>query len=210
MRAANELCRIYRPVVFRYLLGRGVKQQDADDLTQDLFERFTSRGSLAEATPDRGRLRHFLFESAKNLARESWRRQSAAKRGGGVTDLALDAGEPPPVASPTPSPDAEFDKAWALAVIDEVRTQLRMQAEADGKGEQFAALEPHLDGDANAPPYTETSAAIGKSENATRIAAHKLRKEFSRRLIAEVRETLRDPTDLRDEMTALRAALGGT
>jgi hypothetical protein len=103
----------------------GANDSQADDLTQGFFAALLDRGALAAADRDRGRFRGFLLTSVKYYPADQWDRDRARKRGGGDAPISLDdttRGQPlfdPPDGSATP--DREYDRQWALAVLDLVR-----------------------------------------------------------------------------------------
>ncbi len=90
-RALAELCAGYWHPLYAYVRRRGYDPDDACDLTQAFFARLIEQRRLAAADPMRGRFRSFLLTSMKNFLTSEWRRQSAAKRGGGADVVPFDA-----------------------------------------------------------------------------------------------------------------------
>jgi RNA polymerase sigma-70 factor, ECF subfamily len=74
----REFDAIYRPMVFAYLLKRGVQQSDAGDLVQDIFVKLF----LKIGTYDRSRstFRSWLFSIAHNALVDRARRRAAYTR----------------------------------------------------------------------------------------------------------------------------------
>jgi RNA polymerase sigma-70 factor (ECF subfamily) len=59
----------------------------------------------------------------------------------------------------------------------------------------------------SAPPYAEVAEALGMTEGAVKVAAHRLRQRYAERLRAEVAQTLDDEAAVEDEIRDLFAAL---
>ena len=57
-------------------------------------------------------------------------------------------------------------------------------------------------------PYSEIASQLGSSEGATRVAAHRLRRQFGDLLRGEVAETVNSPEDVEDELKHLIQAVG--
>lgn len=75
--AIEALSREFRPVLLRYFERRGVAAMDAEDVTQDVFDRLARRDGVASIE----KLERYLFETAGNVAVDYHRRNNA--RGGG-------------------------------------------------------------------------------------------------------------------------------
>ena len=76
------------------------------------------------------------------------------------------------------SPEKEFDRRWALTLLDRVMARLAVDATDKGKGEQFEALKPYLTGDEPQLSYAATASALTMSDAAVKVAVHRLRKKF--------------------------------
>lgn len=108
-----------------------------------------------------------------------------------------------------PDPEREFDRRWALTVLERALAVLEQEQTATGNAEQFAALKPWLTGDTTAAPQAEVARALGTSEGAVKVAVHRLRRRFRELVKAEITQTLVDPSQVEDELACLRAALAG-
>ena len=102
------------------------------------------------------------------------------------------------------SPDREFDRRWALAVLDQGMASLEEEYRRSNRTEEFAALSPFLVGDGN---YAEAAQQLGKSEDACRVALHRLRKQFSGTIRDVIRDTLLDQSQVEEELSQLKRAL---
>lgn len=81
--AWEEFVEIYRPVVYRIGMARGLQHADALDLVQTVF--ISIAGSIAdwEARDDRTRFRHWLLRVAKNATINAITRRSPDRATGG-------------------------------------------------------------------------------------------------------------------------------
>lgn len=68
-----EFDAIYRPLIFGYLRGLGMKSQDADDLTQEVFRRLIALLPRFDLDRRRARFRTFLWKVTYNTLRD-WAR----------------------------------------------------------------------------------------------------------------------------------------
>ena len=207
--ALEELCRAYWYPIYAFVRDRGHSSTDAQDLTQSFFARLIETNGFATADPERGRFRSYLLGAVKHFLANEWHRAHAEKRGGRVTCLELDALDPEARYAMEPTqwtdPDVGFDREWAQESIARALVRLRTAVQAEGKGEQFEALKGSLTG--NEPPRSETSARLGMTEGAVKVAVHRLRRRYRELLRAEIAETVSDPSDVDDEMRYLVAAL---
>ena len=104
------------------------------------------------------------------------------------------------------TPERLFERAWALTLLASVFDALRGEFESDGKGADFEALKPALEGDA--APYAEIAARLGTSEGAVKVAVHRFRKRYKALLRDRIAATLDDPAEVDDEIRALFVSLG--
>ena len=100
-----------------------------------------------------------------------------------------------------------FERQWALTLLGHVLARLEAEAAAAGKAELFERLRPALQGDHLAPSARAVGAALGLSEGAVRVAAHRLRARYRELLREEVARTTADPADVDAEVAELLAAL---
>ncbi len=203
--ALGELCEIYYAPVLEFI-RRWRHDGDADaasDQAHAFFESVLARGQLGDPDPERGRFRSYLLGAVKHFLYEQGRAASAAKRGAGAEHQTLDEGLEVGV---PPADDAVFDRAWALTVIGRALDELGSEMAAAGKGEQFEAFKPWLDGNA-AGSQSDAGAALGLSATATKVAVHRLRERLRKKVRAEIAATLENPADLDAELRHLVSTL---
>jgi RNA polymerase sigma-70 factor (ECF subfamily) len=213
-RAALEtLCSAYWPPVHAFVRRQSASPVQAEDLTQAFFARLLERDDLSLADPERGRFRSFLLGTLRHFLANEDDRERALKRGGGRAPLSLDrsalAGlehtlDLEPAANQTP--EREFERAWAGAVLARARTRLAEEQQQAGKHAQWQALEPHLSSTDERGHGSDLARRLGISENAVRVALHRLRRRFGELVRDEVRETV-GPGEVEDEVRQLLRAL---
>lgn len=210
-RALAELCSRYWYPLYAYARRRGYDPDDSRDLTQAFFAKLLEKQDLRVADPKRGRFRTFLLSSMQNFMAGEWRKEQALKRGGEVVLLPLDFdsaeqcyGVEP---SHTLSPEAIYERRWALGLLERAVNDLKSQYESAGNGELFDALKGFLGGEDDVLPYSELSRRLGQSEGALRTAASRLRDRWRNRLRQLVAETVNEESEVHDELSTLIASL---
>jgi len=202
--ALERLCRIYWRPIYAYLRRDGHAPADAEDLTQGFLFSLLARNSLATVGPERGRFRSFLFASLRHFICDESDRSHALKRGGGQKLIPLE-GESPEAfyarqVSNGETPENFFERQWAQVILDRAQAELRRECEAAGKAALYRDLGP--DGE-RVRTHAEIAAVHGLSENAVRIAAHRLRHRYQELIRAEVRETVASDAEVEEEIRHL-------
>jgi RNA polymerase sigma-70 factor (ECF subfamily) len=206
-KAWEELCRSYWHPLYAYLRRDGHSPPDAEDLTQEFLTRLIANCDLQSVEPQRGKFRSFLLGTLKHFLSDERKKVRAQKRGGGQTVLSLDAEaaearyEREPV--DTLTPEAIFQRQWALTVLGRVMDRLRARHEQRGKAQLFAALEPCLGGSGSAVSYAAISAKLSMSEGSVKVAVHRLRKEFGDLLRTEIASTVDSEAEIDEEIRQL-------
>jgi len=213
--ALAELCEAYYPVVERFIRRQAPDPQAARDLTHDFFARVLGGSGLRGADQAQGRFRSYLLGAVKHFLSVERARWHTAKRGGGRKPVSIDATAADPDGGwelPDPraaSPEAEFDREWATAMLDRALDRLASAMAADGKGRQFEVLKPCLTGTGDLPRQAALAKELGLNESALKVAIHRLRKRFRETMRREIAETLNDPGGVDEEMRHLVQALSG-
>lgn len=206
-RALEDLCRAYWYPLYAHVRRLGHAPADAEDLTQAFFARLLEKRWLAAADQDRGRFRSFLLGSLKHFLANERDRARAQKRGGHVRIVPLDpaSGESWLQHEPasTRTPDREFDRRWALALLETVLARLEQEYTAHGKAPLFHLLKGTL----GAAPAATPAAQLAMSEGAMRVAAHRLRRRYRDLLRDEIAQTVATPAEVEAELRHLLAAL---
>lgn len=211
-RALAELCDAYYEPVAAFLRCQLRNADAARDLAHDFFASVLEGGAITRADQDRGRFRSYLLGAVKHFLSHHREAERRLKRGGGVAGMSLndtEAGEAQSVADATVlSPDAAFDRQWALTVLARALEALQQECAAEGRAEFFEGVKPWLTGEAAHGDQTALAASCGMNANALKVAVHRLKRRFRDVLKAEVAGTLDDPAAVESELHSLFAALG--
>jgi len=209
--ALSELCAVYYAPVVAFLRARFHDEDRARDLAHQFFERLLARDAVAGASPERGRFRSYLLGAVKHFVADLHDRDHAAKRGAGAEHLPLEAGTDtsPGIDPPAPAgrpPELEFDRQWALTILDCAIAALAAEHDTPDLRMQFEVLKPSLTGGGS---QAELASRLGLNEGAVKVAIHRLRKRFRERVKAEIAQTVADPAQVREELSYLVTVLAG-
>jgi len=211
--ALARLCQLYWYPVYVFIRRQEHSADDAGDLTQEFFLRVLDKSYLKQADPQRGRFRSFLIACLRHFLSNEADRARAQKRGGGhaILPLEIETGEQRYQLEPRDelTPDKVFDRQWTLMLLERVLGQLRTEQIDRGKEKVFEELKGVLAGESDLP-YSVVGRTLGMSEDAVKVAVHRLRKRFRELLTAEVAQTVSDPNDVRDEIRYLIESVRGT
>lgn len=207
-RALEELCAAYWYPLYAFARRSGSAPEAAADQVQDFFGAFLRRQAWSAADPHRGRFRSFLLACFKNHAADLRERAGAKKRGGGQRQRPLAPSDPEARYAREPAhdetPERLYDRAWALAVLDEAMGRLRQRYRASGQEELFEGLKGTLSGEKRPGGLKERGERLGLSEGAVKVAAHRLRQRYGEALRAIIAETIDGSEEaVEDEIRAL-------
>jgi RNA polymerase sigma-70 factor (ECF subfamily) len=213
--ALAELCEAYYAPVFAFILREVRNDDTARDLTQEFFARLLKKDGFAHVNPARGRFRSYLLAAVKHFLSDMRDRDAAAKRNPGqplqslhhdTTSTTAEIQIPDPQAT---APDLEFDRKWAMILLDRALTQLAEEHKAENKSELFEALKPWLTGDSDQYSQAEAARALDMNESTFKVTIHRLRRHFRDLVKTQIAATLPEP-DLAlvaDEMSYLISIL---
>ena len=208
-RALADLCDAYYEPVAAYLRSVFRDADAAREISHAFFAEMLGGGTIHTADRERGRFRSYLLGAVKHFVarqRESARRM---KRGGGVEAVSLDSDEAAEVADARQlSPDAEFDRQWAVSVLARGMEALRVECVAQGRGAFFESVKSLLSGGADRGDQIALAAAWSMNADAFRMTVQRLKKRLRQCVKDEVAGTLDDPASVQDEMETLISALG--
>jgi RNA polymerase sigma-70 factor (ECF subfamily) len=212
--ALETLCRAYWFPIYAFIRRHGAEAEAARDLTQTYFTQLLEKDLLLVADPQKGRFRSFLKTDCTYLLADQRDRERAQKRGGDRAMIhfeALDAEDRyRREMADELTPERQFDRAWALTLLDRVLDQLATEYADSGRGALFERLQGVLTRGSLRSPYAALGAQLGMTEGAVQVAVHRLRRRYRAILREQIAATLDDPTDadVEDEIRALFAALG--
>lgn len=211
--ALDQLCRAYWRPVYVYARRRGLTVPDAEDAAQSFFAAMLGSGFFEKADPDRGKFRAFLLTAFRNHLTNLHESAHAQKRGGGAEAIAIDSAEAEAglaLSSPEPlSPDAGFDRVWALTIMERAIARLEAEQAAADRAAQFARLRHLLGATAQPGEYDRIATELGVARATVPVLVHRLTKRYRELIRGEVAETVASAADIDSELRYLFAALAG-
>lgn len=208
--ALEDLAAAYWYPLYAFARRRGLAPDSAADRAQGFFALLLERDDLARADPARGRFRAYLQAAFRNHLADERDRERAQKRGGGRVPVSIDAreGERRLVREPIDgeTPEIAFERAWVAELLARAFERLRAEQEKIGREALFDKLRPSLAAEDDAPRFATVARELSMTENAVKVAAHRLRKRYGELLREEVAATVSDPGDpaeIEDEIRAL-------
>ena len=212
--ALAELCAAYWYPIYALIRRKGHPPDRALDLTQGYFARLIEKSTISAADPARGRFRSFLRADCTFFLSHNRDHDRALKRGGSARVLSIDSDDAETRFRLEPAhnetPERQFERDWAMSLIDRAMGRLERHYQAGNRGETFRRLKPILTSDPEADRFAQLAAELKTTEGALRTALHRLRARFADELRAEIAETLDDPTPeaIAEELRGLFSALG--
>jgi RNA polymerase sigma factor (sigma-70 family) len=209
--ALERLCQCYWYPLYAFVRRKGHSAHDAQDLTQEFFARFLERKYVALADQSRGKFRNFLIKSIEHFLINEWNKGRAAKRASLGQIISWDEQEAEKRYLLEPSgnatPEAIFEKRWAMSLLESALARLGEEFSAPGKRELFAALKFSVWGEQVESSYQEIAAKFGMGEGAVKGAVHRLRHRYRELLRAEVAETVATAAEVDEELRHLAVVL---
>lgn len=208
-RALADLCDAYYEPVVAYLRSVFRDADAAREMSHAFFAEMLGGGTIHTVERERGRFRSYLLGAVKHFVSHQREAAQRMKRGGGIKAVSLDDEEVAQVPDVRQlSPDAEFDRQWAMTVIARGMEALRAECVAEGRGAFFDSVSGILNGHASHGDQTALAATCGMNFDAFRMSVSRLKKRLRQCVKSEVAGTLEDPASVQEEMEALFAALG--
>ena len=127
--ALEKLCRIYWRPIFSFLQRQGIRQEEAEDLTQGFFAQLLEHKRFGAVSREKGRLRSYLLGALKYFLADEQRRAMAIKRGKGQRLIPLeglhgDERIDVELADPMTA-EMIYERRWALTVLERVFSRLK-------------------------------------------------------------------------------------
>jgi DNA-directed RNA polymerase specialized sigma24 family protein len=209
-RALADLCDAYYEPVVAFLRAELRDADAARDLSHAFFAQMLAGGTIHTADRERGRFRSYLLGAVKHFLSHHRAASRREKRGGGMESVQIDdeSVRSLPDASQM-SPDAAFDRQWALTLLTRALDSLRQECTSEGRASLFEQMKPWLMGEGAHGDQAAVAASCGMSTPALKMSLHRLKKRFRQCVKTEVTGTLDDPAMVESEMQSLFAALGG-
>ncbi len=209
--ALAELCEAYWRPVHAFIRRLRQTNGDATDLTQAFFLHLLEHRALERADQSRGRFRSYLLTAAYNFVAGARERERTLRRGARTIHQSIDgiAADRDPSLSARDqesSPEAVFERHWALNVTERSLERVRAEYASRGQAHVFDELSPFLTSDSRGAgdcPLDRKAPA----DAASRTGLLRLRRRFGEALRAEIRETVNESDDVDDELRFLLRVL---
>lgn len=205
--ALEQLCRSYWHPLYAYLRRSGYQPADAQDLIQSFFATVIERNWIGVADPAKGRFRSFLLVCLKRFVNGQTQKSTAQKRGGRLVIISLDDQE---IAERYAqendaelTPEAVYDRRWALTLLEQAWDLLRDECQATGKLPLFEHLRAAQSEETSRTSYQELAARLKMTESALKAALFRLRARYRELLRQAVAQTVDHPDDINDEIRYL-------
>lgn len=207
--ALELLCRTYWYPLYAYVRRRGHSVEEAQDLTQEFFQRLLERHAFEHLRREGGKLRSFLLTALNHFLVNEWAHRRARKRDERKIAFSLDALDPESRYRLEPgtetNPEMLYERRWAEALLRQVLLQLEDEHAAAGKASLFEHLRPCLTGAEPALPYAALAVRLGLTEGAVKMAVHRLRQRYGELLRAEIARLVGSPAEVDEEIRHLIA-----
>lgn len=101
----------------------------------------------------------------------------------------------------------EFDRRWAVSLVENTLASVAEDEQKRGKAAEFAVLRHFLPGAEEMISLEAAVSRLGTNLNAVKAAVHRLRSRFRERLRGEVARTVSAPHEIEEELLYLRTLL---
>jgi len=213
--ALSELCAAYYAPVFAFIRRNAPDEDAARELTQEFFARQLAHQGIDTVNPQHGRFRSYLLGAVKHFLADMRKHAHRLKRGAGrpaesLEALGIGTDTTPGVQVADPdaaSPEREFDRKWALTLLERALASLADEHKSAGTLDHFEALKVWLTGDTENISQADTARNLGLNEGAVKVTIHRLRRQFRQAIKNEIAHTVKDPAHIEEEMKCLLEAL---
>ena len=205
--ALAALCSAYWNPLYSFIRRQGYNPQEAEDLTQGFFYNFLERDSLRNVAQPAGKFRSFLLTCLKHFLINQREKAHAQRRGGGhaIIPLEFDLAETRYAFEPADkvTPEALYEKRWALTVLEHTTNALEREYAAKNKKDVFEELKGFLPAGQGGESRADFAARRGISASAVDVAIHRLRQRFGALLRQEVAQTVSSEAEIDEEIRYL-------
>jgi DNA-directed RNA polymerase specialized sigma24 family protein len=209
---SDLLAACYEPVL-AFLRSSGQEPDEAREAAHGFMAELLAKPNLGGAEPGKGRFRSYLLGALKHYLSRQRMRRNSQKRGGAAVAISLDAGTGTspgvdPVDEQSLSPDREFDRQWALHILEQAMASLAGEWRVAGREGEFLQLQPFIGGGPAHGGLAALAEQRGENPATLRKTVSRLRQRFRYHVKAQITPTLASPDDADAEMRELLEALG--
>jgi RNA polymerase sigma-70 factor (ECF subfamily) len=201
--ALERLCLCYREPVQQYLLNRGIRAGDAEDLVQGFFASLLKRNSFSRVAPERGRFRTYLKRALRYFLLD----QRRPLPPGLLVELDALSGPERDTWEPRTNlhPADALDRAWAEQVLHLAYQRLEREPRSSEEARIFLQLRHLLAEEPAEGEYATLAAEMGVAPNTLAKRVQRLREDFDACVRTELLETVGTPAEVEAEVRALFA-----
>ncbi len=183
-RSWSEFNAIYRPLIFGYLRSLGLKEHDANDVTQEVFCRLMAILPKFELNPRKGRFRTYLWKLTYSTLVDRARRRKVRDRAEEEWVRRFSEADE--------SESRKLEEAWTLRHRKRILEVVLPRVRATTSRTAWACFEGRL---VHRRPAAELAAKLGINANAVYVYASRVLQEVRRRC-AEIEGEMGDDCDL--------------
>lgn len=202
------LTRYRRPILLEFQSRVRCAEPEAEELAQEFIFICLRRDFLKNVGPEKGRFRSFIKACIANFLRDRHRERATQPEAVSL-DETDDEGtrrfDPP---AESDHPETGLDDQWARQVVALALKQLEEECMAARRGALFAGLKPFLHGEPDGDGYAPLAARLGMNEGALRTATHRMRQRLGELIEEEIKQTVGNGQDWREELRYLLELLG--
>ena len=206
LEALEKLCTTYHPSILAYLLCKGNKQQNAEDLAQQFFYQIVNKDVIRHVERSKGKFRTFLLTCLKNFIINRIKYENRLKRGGSKNIISIHHDNIEileRLESEARTPDQEFDLKWANTVVDTAINRLERSWDDASKSFAFSELRTFLVDPRGTTPIPELANRLQVSTAALKSAIHRLRNQYAQCVRDVVADTVQSPDQVEEELQNL-------
>ena len=210
-RAYDAVAAMYWKPVYTYIrLHWNATREDAEDLTQDFFQRALEKDWFTEFDATRARFRTFLRTCVDRSVMNARRAATRDKRGGAFAHVSMDVvsaeSEIAAFGRDLPEPDELFRRAWIRSVFETAVARLESDLSARDKRLHYTLFSRYdlssLD-DARRPTYMELGREFDISATQVTNFLALARRRFREIVLDLLAETTGDERDFADSVREL-------
>jgi RNA polymerase sigma-70 factor (ECF subfamily) len=192
----------YRGPIVSFIRRKGFREDQAEDLAQEVLLRVSRPGFFDEVEPVRGRFRSLLQAVTRHVISEQLRHDRAAKRGG--AGRVVLASQLPDSANdlydrPREREDALFDQVWVRELVESALGELERHFQERGTLQAAAFRLKYVDGRSQEEVAQKLGCTVFQAKNYIHSGKHKF-KEF---MLRAIREYCASPEEYEEETRRL-------
>lgn len=205
--ALAELAQRFWYPVYAYVRRCGHAPDVAHEITRSFVRHLTDRFGAGDQRPPPGHFRRFLLCELNEFLASDWRASIPRKDTEHLVppadledrNLRDNAG--------AASPEAAYQRSFALEVLDRALHKLKAEARQAGHSEMFDALQHYLSQEPVAGEYELIAQRLRMRPMALAMALKRLRQRLRELAGRELADTVASPDDLASEQASLLSVL---